>query len=146
MHKIINKQLGRLRKIDKIILAKLEDAFANDFTDEQACFYAGIHPATLYRYQQRNKNFCERKMALKARPLMLAKETVIKSLSDPNYAWRYLERKDPEFKPVIKTEHSGSIALGVVTTEDLSSEEKEAMQKLREARRKRIEEKSDKMQ
>lgn len=129
------RNVGRKRKINKEILSKLEDAFMNACTDEEACVYAGIVPATLYRYQERNPAFRERKEALKMKPSIKARQTVVGSLSDPQHAWRWLEKKDPEFKPTSKVEHGGKIEV-----EDTSASEgvKKAVEAFNKARREEI--------
>lgn len=76
------------------VLQKLEHAFSVDSTDEEACFYADISPASLYNYQAKNPKFLERKEALKQNPVLKARLTVVKAIeTDPRMAFRYLERK-----------------------------------------------------
>jgi hypothetical protein len=57
---------GRPTIMDEITLQKLEGAFANDATDEQACFIANISQQTLYNYQKEHPEFIDRKKALKS--------------------------------------------------------------------------------
>jgi len=111
----------------------------NSFSDEQACAYAEISPPTLYNYQKENPEYVKRKQQLKLRPDLKAKETVVSNLKHPQHAWRWLERRDPEFKPVTKLEHSGAIDIVNSDGAEMSTEEKTALQALQEARRKRIE-------
>jgi hypothetical protein len=132
---------GRPAKIDKTCLAKLEDAFSNALPDDEACLYAGINPATLYRYQQKNPKFSERKEALKLTPNIAARKTIIATLGDVRVAQWWLEKKDPAMKPTSKVEHTVEMT---DITEKMSDEEKAALVILREARRKRIEAESDK--
>ena len=88
---------GRPTVMTDEALAKLEDAFAYGATDRQACFYAGIDPATLYRYQNEHPEFCERKEALKEQPVMAARKAVVDALrTDPALAFKYLERKQKD--------------------------------------------------
>jgi hypothetical protein len=133
---------GRPEKIDAIVLQKLEDAFSNAFPDAEACLYAGIAPATLYNYQLKNPEFLEKKKALKLTPNMKARRTIIAALGNAPDAWRWIEKKDHEFMPASKVEHSGVVGVAGIP-EELSEEEKTIFTKLREARRKRIEQKSD---
>lgn len=82
------------------VLRKLDEAFAMGCSDVEACIYADIAPSTLYLYQQDNEKFSERKAQLKETPILLARTTVIHSLStDVNSAWKYLERKDSTLNP-----------------------------------------------
>jgi hypothetical protein len=88
------KKGGRPPAIDKIALQKLEEVFALGGTDEEACFYADIGKSTLYDYQNENPEFSERKNLLKQRPILLARQEVVKGLKgNPELALKYLERK-----------------------------------------------------
>jgi len=75
---------GRPAKITDIVLSKLEDWFAMGFTDNEACLYADVAPATLYRYIEANPKFWERKELLKDQPKMVAKANLIKSIHSTN--------------------------------------------------------------
>lgn len=132
---------GRPQKIDKTVLQKLEDAFSNALPDVEACLYANINPATLYRYQQRNPKFCDRKEALKLTPNIAARKSIVNNLGDVRVAQWWLEKKDQDFKPTSKVEHTIEVK---DITQDMSEEEKTALSALRLARRKRIELESDK--
>jgi len=78
----------------EIVLGKLNEAFAIGASDKEACFYADISPDTLYDYQLKNPKFIQRKEALKERPVLLARQTVLKAIeSDPLTARWYLERR-----------------------------------------------------
>jgi hypothetical protein len=89
----MNKR-GRKHKIDKAILRKLEEVFALGGSDEEACLYADIGKSTLYDYQTKNLEFSERKNLLKQRPILLARQELIKGLKgNPELALKYLERK-----------------------------------------------------
>lgn len=74
-------------------LRKLEEAFAMGCTDTEACLYADIAPSTLYKYQVENPDFVERKQQLKENPILLARQTVINDLENPETAKWFLERK-----------------------------------------------------
>jgi hypothetical protein len=84
---------GRPPVITKEILQKLEEVFAIGGTDEEASFYAGISPQTLYNYQKEHPEFIERKEALKQKPVLKARQTVVKALENTEDAQWYLERK-----------------------------------------------------
>lgn len=92
----------------KRVLDKLEEAFSLGCTDLEATLYANISPATLYNYQEKNKEFLERKMQLKETPILKARASVIKSLQDnPELALKFLERrKKDEFSLKYDFEHS----------------------------------------
>lgn len=88
-----NGTAGRPTKMTEATLKKLEEAFAFGSTDEEACFYADISHQTLYNYQKENPDFVERKEALKQRPILQARRTVVNNLDKPEYAFKYLEKK-----------------------------------------------------
>jgi hypothetical protein len=100
-----SKKAGRPTVMTEVVLAKLEEAYAWDCTDEEACFFAGIDPATLYRHQEKYPEFCDRKKALKQRPVLKARRTVVDALDDPHMALKYLERKKKdEFSPKVEVD------------------------------------------
>lgn len=74
-------------------IKKLEEVFAIGGTDKEACFYADISHQTLYDYQAKHPEFLERKEALKEKPILKARQTVVQSLSHPQHAQWFLERK-----------------------------------------------------
>jgi len=87
------KEVGRPTVITPEIINKLEEVFAIGGTDNEACFYADIGKTTLYNYQQDHPEFVERKEALKERPILKARQTVVKALDNPQQAQWFLERK-----------------------------------------------------
>jgi len=85
---------GRPTVMTEATLHKLDEAFAFGCTDEEACYYAEISKSTLYNYQLENPEFLEHKEALKQRPILLARQSVVGGLaSDPDLALKFLERK-----------------------------------------------------
>lgn len=103
---------GRPTVMTEMVLHKLEEVFAIGGTDKEACFYADIATQTLYKYQEENPEFIERKEALKEKPILKARQTVVKALDNPQDARWYLERKrKKEFSGVIDVKHTGSITL-----------------------------------
>jgi hypothetical protein len=93
--------MGRPTKMTNLVVKKLEEAFALGCTDLEACFYADITKQTLYTYQQSQPEFLDRKEALKQRPVLEARRSVINHFKDSgNLALRYLEHKQKdEFFP-----------------------------------------------
>lgn len=85
---------GRPTVMTKQTLSKLRDAFLIGCPDEEACIYAGIGPATLYRYCKNNHDFDSEKEELKQAPILTARFTVVQAIkkSAPD-AWEYLKRK-----------------------------------------------------
>lgn len=88
-------------------IKKLEEAFMNAFTDEEACLYADISIRTLYDYCEKNPQFSHKKETLKKKPNIKAKLNILKSLNEGDVKdsqW-WLERKSrDEFSIKSKSE------------------------------------------
>ena len=78
--KVVKKSVGRKPKITQYTLGKLREAFLLGCSDVEACFYAEIHPDTLYDYQKKNPEYTEQKKLLKSNPILLARRTVVDGL------------------------------------------------------------------
>lgn len=99
--------VGRPTVMTPEVLHKLEEAFAIGCSDTEACSYADISPRTLYKYQEDEPEFIQRKEQLKEKPILKAKNTIVKALSEPEHAKWYLERKRKnEFAQ--RSEHTGA--------------------------------------
>lgn len=86
--------MGRPTIMTENVIAKLEEAFAWGCTDIEACLWADIAPATLYKYQDKHPEFVERKESLKEKPVLLARKSVVTRLErDPRLSMDYLSRK-----------------------------------------------------
>lgn len=86
---------------------KLEEVFALDGTVEEACFYADISKQTYYNWLEKNPELVDRFEALRQTPILKARKTVVRALSNPNIAMSYLERKrKAEFSVRQEIEHS----------------------------------------
>jgi hypothetical protein len=85
--------VGRPTKLTEEVVRKLEEVFALDGTVEEACFYAGISRQTYYEWIKENTELNDKFQALRERPILKARQTVVKSLDQPEYAFKYLERK-----------------------------------------------------
>jgi hypothetical protein len=59
-------------------IKKLEEAFALDCSIGEACFYADISQATYHNWVNANPNLLERFNALREKPVLLARQEVIK--------------------------------------------------------------------
>lgn len=103
--------MGRPTSMTTEVIDKLEYAFSLGCSDNEACLHAGIAPATLYKYQEENPKFTERKHLLKDSPIFLARQSVLKGLKDdPDLALKFLERrKKDEFST--KTENETKLIL-----------------------------------
>jgi hypothetical protein len=85
--------MGRPPKLTPLKLKQLEEAFALGCSDLEACLYADICKTTLYKYQELNPEFVNRKERLKENPVLKARTTFVGALDQPEYAVKYLERK-----------------------------------------------------
>lgn len=85
--------IGRPTVMTENVVNKLEEVFAIGGTDAEACFYANISKQTLYDYQEKHPEFIDRKEALKEKPFLKARQTIVKSLDNPQYAFEYMKRK-----------------------------------------------------
>lgn len=86
-------KVGRPSEMTPEVLAKLDHAFSIGCADLEACLYADISKDTLYRYQAKHPEFCDRKELLKEKPVLKARNTVINNLGEDETARWYLERK-----------------------------------------------------
>jgi len=109
---------GRPPKMNAEVLAKLERAFLIGCTDSEACLVADISVDVLYRYQQANPGYSERKALLKKTPTYKARAKIVSEIGkDVGTAKWYIERKETEFsltqkiEAEIKAEHGISPAL-----------------------------------
>jgi len=123
-----HKKLGRPTVMALDVVAKLEQAFMNAFTDEQACIFAKISRDTLYDYIKKNPSFSVRKEELKKRVDIKAKIKLVEAIDngDMTSIKFWLERKcKDEFSLKTETEHSGQIQSKVVYIEKEEKEEYE---------------------
>lgn len=84
---------GRPSKFTPDTIKKLDEAFAMGCSDVEACLYADVSTVALWNYERRHRGFLKHKEALKEKPVLKARKTVIDSLNDPKTAQWYLERK-----------------------------------------------------
>jgi len=80
-------------KMTDEVVKKLEEAFAIDASISEACFYANITRQTYYNWIKSFPEYEERFDSLRQRPVLKARQTVVKSLDNPDFAFKYLERK-----------------------------------------------------
>lgn len=138
---------GRPTVFTPEVIAKLEEAFSWGCSDLEACYYADISQRVLYDYQQKNEGFLRRKERLKSRPVLGARQTVLKGVigqkavvspeghiikaevpADPDLALRFLERiKKDEFSTKSEVGLSGTI--GIIDAELMSLDAEEREQK-----------------
>jgi hypothetical protein len=115
-------KVGRPPSMTQDVVNKLEQAFSLGASDLEACFYAGISKPTLYKYQDENPEFIDRKKALKEKLVLKARSVVADALEnkDKQTAQWYLERrKKDEFSTKIENELSGKDGKPIETTTEV---------------------------
>lgn len=92
-------------KLTDEVRSKIEEVAALDGTVDEMAYYCDVSRQTIYNYLDPESDFFDKKLAakvekLRARPILKARQAVVKSLDDHNSAYRYLERKArKEFSP-----------------------------------------------
>ena len=108
-----SNRVGRPTVMTKEVVNKLEQVFAIDGSVEEACSYADISRQTFYEHLKVNPEFSDRIEELRQRPVLKARQTVVKALNDPNQAFRYLEKKRrKEFGNAL--ELTGHLTIGTI--------------------------------
>lgn len=84
---------GRPTKRTPEVIQKIEEVAALDGSIEEMAYYAGIHRETLYAWMRDDKDLSDRITELRERPVLKARQSVVKNLDDPDRAFRYLQHK-----------------------------------------------------
>lgn len=96
---------GRPSVMTDDVIQKLKEAFLIGATNDEACLFSGIAPATLYTHINANKEFSENISKWKQDPVLKAKRTIVENLDDPKISQWYLEKKKrDEFGEIKKIE------------------------------------------
>lgn len=112
------KKRGRKTVFTPEVIRKLEEAAAMDCTIMEMALYADISRETLYSKLEDDKVFSDRIAALRNRPFLKARTTIINGLGDTENAQWYLERKKKaEFSTKQEVEHSGKVNIASVLDE-----------------------------
>lgn len=92
---------GAPTKYTPAVVNKLIAAFNNSFNITEACQYAGISRETYYNWIAIEAGFSDRMEDARTAPNRKAKQVVIGAINegDANLAFRYLQARDPDFKP-----------------------------------------------
>jgi len=119
---------GRPTKMTDIVVMKLEQAFAIGASDTEACSYADISRNTFYVWLKNKPEYQDRIDELREKPILKARQTVVKSLENPQYATWFLERKmKKEF--AARTEYTGANG-EAIQVQTLTEEDKEHLSSL----------------
>lgn len=98
---------GRPTVFTPAVIQKLEEAYSWDCTDEEACFHAGVSESAFYVWIKENKEFMERRKALKTKPVLAIRQTVIVGIVGRPAVI------DPKTKKVVKAEVEANPELGL---------------------------------
>lgn len=109
-------RMGRPTDMTPSTVTKLMAAFNNGFNVQEACFYGGISKQTYYRWLKEDSDFSDLMERAKSAPNSKAKEIVIQAINggDAQLAFRYLQARDPDFKPKFE----GELAHGLQETRE----------------------------
>ncbi len=108
-----NKPGRKTLKTEEVV-RKIEEVAALDGSVEEMAYYAGIHPDTIYGWMEKDKTFSDKIKALRERPVLKARQTIIKALDTPQSAQWYLERKKKaEFSEKVEIEQTTHLKLDV---------------------------------
>ena len=90
------------------VINKLRTAFSYGCTDEEACVLAGISHQTLYSFMQSNPDFIEERDALKLKPILAARQMIVKNIpNDLAHArWYATKKMTKEFGDKLNVEHT----------------------------------------
>lgn len=103
----VSNPIGRPTVMTSEVILKLEQAFAIDASVEEACSYADIGRNTFYEYLKKNPEFQDRINELREKPILKARQTIVKNLDSADVAKWYIERKKrTEFATKAEVEHS----------------------------------------
>lgn len=98
---------GKYTKLTDETVQKLETCFAMDCSIPEACSYADISTRTYYNWVKDNPEMEERFLALRQRPFLKARQTIMRSLENQKGAQWYMERKKKaEFAPKSEIDHT----------------------------------------
>lgn len=87
-------KVGRPTKMTDEAIRKIEEVAALDGSVAEMAYYAGVHVDTVYNYLKENKEFSVRIKALRERPILLARQTAVKKITESyQNAMDYLKRK-----------------------------------------------------
>lgn len=87
-----NTRTGRPSVMTELALLKLRTAFLIGCSEREACVFAGIHRMTLYRYQDKNPDFCDQKEAWRTWLVIQARKVISDAIhaGDSRTAWQFL--------------------------------------------------------
>ncbi len=99
------KKTGRPTVMTPDNIRKIEEVAALGGSIAEMAMWCDIHVDTLYAYIKENKYFSDRIEALREKPILQARNTIMADIKSPDTAKWYLERKrKAEFGPKVEVE------------------------------------------
>jgi hypothetical protein len=85
-------------KLTPDVRSKIEEAASLDCSVREMAYYADVSHQTIYNWLDPKSDFFDGKLAervekLRERPILKARQTIVKSLDTPQFALEYLQRK-----------------------------------------------------
>lgn len=106
----MSNEVGRPSLLDENMRRKIDEAAQLGCSIEEIAMWCGVWRSTVYRWMIEEPELKDRIQELQERPIMKARQTIVKALDNPSDAQWYLERKrKKEFSPKVETEHTGGI-------------------------------------
>ena len=85
--------MANVSKLTDEMRSKIQEVAALDGSVEEMAYYCDVSRQTIYNWLDEDKELFDKVVRLRERPILKARQTITKSLDDPNHAFRYLERK-----------------------------------------------------
>ena len=96
---------GRPTVMTKEICQKIEEVASLGGTFEEMAMYADITRQSIYAYMEEHPEYSDRIDALREKPILKARNTIMADMDTPDTAKWYLERKrKSEFGPKVEVE------------------------------------------
>lgn len=80
-------------KLTPEVRVKIEEVAALDGTVEEMAYYCDVSRQTIYQWLKDNQELSDKVERLRERPVLKARQTIAKSLDNPQSAQWYLTRK-----------------------------------------------------
>lgn len=137
--------IGRPSKKTDELVAKLIQAFHDDATIEQACYYSGITKQTYYRWLEEDEDFSYEMTKAQEYPKVLAKRVLVKAMEagDEKIALEVIKRLE-KHRYSERNELTGKDGKDIVPTFVVqSNESKQQLEKLYEGTNERPDSSND---
>lgn len=84
---------GENTKLTDEVRVKIKEVASLDGTIEEMAYYCGVSRQTIYNWFEKEPELFDEVERLRQRPVLKARQTIVKALDDPNHAFKYIERK-----------------------------------------------------